>query len=98
MGLHFLYSCINTLILAAIIFLVGRKAIAKMFRTRRERICRELDELEQPPVLPELPTPAPEAEAAEAAELLKRCMESVMRLEVPLKTDITMGGDWRACK
>ncbi|MBE6884023.1 MAG: F0F1 ATP synthase subunit alpha [Ruminococcaceae bacterium] len=66
MGLHFLYSCINTLILAAIIFLVGRKAIAKMFRTRRERICRELDELEQPPVLPELPTPAPEAEAAAA--------------------------------
>ena len=46
----------------------------------------------------ELILEAPEAEAAEAAELLKRCMESVMRLEVPLKTDITTGGDWRACK
>ena len=46
----------------------------------------------------ELILEAPEEEAAEAAELLKVCMESVMRLEVPLKTDITTGGDWRACK
>ena len=36
--------------------------------------------------------------ARNAAELLKACMESVMQLEVPLKTDITTGGDWRACK
>ena len=46
----------------------------------------------------ELILEAPEQEAQEAKELLKRCMESVVRLEVPLKTDITMGGDWRACK
>ena len=46
----------------------------------------------------ELILEAPEAEAAEAAALLKACMESVMHLQVPLKTDITTGGDWRACK
>ena len=46
----------------------------------------------------ELILEAPEHEAQEAAQLLKSCMESVMSLEVPLKTDITMGGDWRACK
>ena len=46
----------------------------------------------------ELILEAPEAEAEEAAELLRSCMEGVMRLEVPLKTDITTGGDWRACK
>jgi len=46
----------------------------------------------------ELILEAPEYEAARAAELLKDCMESVMHLEVPLKTDITTGGDWRACK
>ena len=33
-----------------------------------------------------------------AAALLKECMEGVMQLEVPLQTDITTGGDWRACK
>ena len=46
----------------------------------------------------ELILEAPEDEAGAAAELLKSCMEGVMRLEVPLKTDISMGGDWRACK
>jgi len=25
-------------------------------------------------------------------------MEGVMALSVPLRTDITIGGDWRACK
>ena len=46
----------------------------------------------------ELILEAPENEAEAAAQLLKECMESVMQLEVPLKTDITTGGDWRACK
>ena len=41
---------------------------------------------------------APESEAEEAAELLRSCMEGVMQLKVPLRTDISMGGDWRACK
>ncbi len=46
----------------------------------------------------ELILEAPEVEAAEAVELLRNCMEGVVRLEVPLRTDITTGGDWRACK
>ena len=46
----------------------------------------------------ELILEAPESEAEEAAELLRSCMEGVMQLKVPLRTDISMGGDWRACK
>ena len=46
----------------------------------------------------ELILEAPQEEADRAAELLKRCMEGVMQLEVPLRTDISIGGDWRACK
>ena len=46
----------------------------------------------------ELILEAPLDEADAAAALLKECMEGVMRLDVPLKTDITTGGDWRACK
>ena len=46
----------------------------------------------------ELILEAPVEEADAAARLLKDCMESVMHLQVPLKTDITTGGDWRACK
>ena len=46
----------------------------------------------------ELILEAPADEAQEAAKLLKDCMEGVMRLNVPLKTDVTTGGDWRACK
>ncbi len=46
----------------------------------------------------ELILEAPEAEVGEAASLLRECMERVMELKVPLKTDISTGGDWRACK
>ncbi len=46
----------------------------------------------------ELILEAPEAEAEAVRELLRRCMEGVMTLSVPLRTDITIGGDWRACK
>ena len=46
----------------------------------------------------ELIIEAPEAEAARVAELLRDCMENVCALAVPLKTDISTGGDWRACK
>ena len=46
----------------------------------------------------ELILEAPQEEAPRAAELLRGCMEGVMRLKVPLKTDISIGGDWRACK
>ena len=46
----------------------------------------------------ELIVEAPEAEAERVRALLKRCMEGVFPLSVPLKTDISIGGDWRACK
>ena len=46
----------------------------------------------------ELIIEAPEEEVARVRELLKGCMEGVMTLAVPLKTEISVGGDWRACK
>ena len=46
----------------------------------------------------ELIVEAPEDEAERVATLLKDNMEGVAALAVPLKTDISMGGDWRACK
>ena len=46
----------------------------------------------------ELIVEAPEAEAGAVRDLLRECMEGVMTLSVPLRTDITIGGDWRACK
>ena len=55
--MHLIYVIINVLLLAGIIFLFGRKAIAGMFRTRRERINRELTEAETPFVPEPLPTP-----------------------------------------
>lgn len=41
------YALINFLILAAIVFLAGRKIIARIFSGRRERINKELDEAER---------------------------------------------------
>ena len=49
---HFFYACINILLLGGAIFLIGRKPIVRMFRSRRERINRELDELEAPEAPP----------------------------------------------
>ena len=46
--MRFVYSIINLLILAAVIWFAGRKTIVKMFRSRRENIDRELDEAEEP--------------------------------------------------
>lgn len=45
--MEFLYAIINFLILAGLIFLFGRKMIVSIFRDRRVRICRELDEAER---------------------------------------------------
>ena len=45
--LHFVYSIINFLILAALLFVLGRKTVLAIFRGRRERIGRALDEAEQ---------------------------------------------------
>ena len=46
----------------------------------------------------ELIVEAPQAEAERVRALLKDCMEGVYPMSVPLKTDINIGGDWRACK
>ena len=46
--MRFVYAVINLLILAGLIYLVGRKTIVKIFRSRREKITRELDEAETP--------------------------------------------------
>ena len=44
---RFIYTIINFLLLLAIIYFIGRKAIASIFDGRREKINRELDELEK---------------------------------------------------
>ena len=85
----FIYACINVLLLAAIVFLIGRKTIVNIFRKRRERINRELDELENPPepeALPELEDdPERRAEAEAAAEAIAKidaaADEEIKRLE-----------------
>ena len=53
--MHWLYVIINFLILVAGLILVGRKTVVRIFRTRRERIAAELDEVEAPYELEELP-------------------------------------------
>lgn len=46
----------------------------------------------------ELIVEAPRAEVERVQTLLRDCMEGVVQLDVPLKADISTGGDWRACK
>jgi DNA polymerase-1 len=46
----------------------------------------------------ELIIEAPEEEAGVVQSLLKDCMESVVQISVPLKAEISLGGDWCACK
>ncbi|MBQ4089788.1 MAG: DNA polymerase I [Clostridia bacterium] len=46
----------------------------------------------------ELMVEAPKAEADQAQEILRRCMENVAELKVPLKTDISVGRNWLECK
>ena len=46
----------------------------------------------------ELIIEAPVYEAERVKGLLKGCMEGVFPMSVPLKTDISTGGDWLACK
>ncbi len=46
----------------------------------------------------ELIVEAPEDEAERVRALLRECMEGVMRLSVPLRTDISVGRNWRECK
>ena len=57
--MQFLYAVVNFLILMGLIWLIGRKMILSIFKDRRERIQRELDEAEEVEKatvsLPELP-------------------------------------------
>ena len=46
----------------------------------------------------ELIIEAPADEAERVKDLLRRCMEGVVTLDVPLRADVSMGRDWRACK
>ncbi len=58
--MHLIYVIINVLLLAGILFLVGRKSIAGIFRSRLDRINAALDEAETPFV----PEPLPPVKAA----------------------------------
>ncbi len=40
----------------------------------------------------------PTEEAEEVREILRQEMESVVKLSVPLCADISIGGNWNACK
>jgi DNA polymerase-1 len=46
----------------------------------------------------ELLVEAPREEAAQVEAILRECMESVVQLRVSLKTDISIGRNWRECK
>ena len=45
--MDFLYAIINFLILALLIFILFRKTIVNIFKSRRDKICNELDEAEK---------------------------------------------------
>ncbi len=60
--MHFIYAIINFLILVAILFLFGRKMIASIFNTRRDRINRALDEAEELERTPRDIPPVPSVE------------------------------------
>lgn len=46
--MRFIYVIINFLLMALIIYLIGRKMIVSIFRGRRERINQQLDEIAEP--------------------------------------------------
>ena len=84
--MEFLYAVINFLILAAILFLFGRKIAAKIFSDRLERVERGLDEAEKAAAMaenaPELPTvptsfsdALPDSVLAEADAIRSRAKE-----------------------
>ncbi len=65
--MQFIYALINFLILAALIWLLGRKMIASIFKKRLDKINSELDEAEEiekteyvAPILPDVPLVADE--------------------------------------
>ena len=46
-GWNIFYGLLNFAILAAALYIVGRKIVVKMFRTRRDRIADELERARQ---------------------------------------------------
>ncbi|MCQ2437754.1 MAG: DNA polymerase, partial [Clostridia bacterium] len=46
----------------------------------------------------ELIIETPDEEVETVSRLLQETMESVIELKVPLTAEVTIGGDWRACK
>lgn len=68
---RFIYALINFIILAAIVFVVFRKLIVRIFETRREQINKELDEAEAALALKE-PIFSDNTEEAKPKELTDR--------------------------
>ena len=88
--MRFVYAVINLLILAGLIYLVGRKSIVKIFRSRREKIARELDEAETPfapEPLPEMPAPDDTALKSELAAAEKDGKAALAELDTQYEAD-----------
>lgn len=88
--MRFVYAVINLLILAGLIYLVGRKSIVKIFRSRREKIARELDEAETPfapEPLPEMPAPDDTALKSELAAAEKDGKAALAELDAQYEAD-----------
>ena len=88
--MRFVYAVINLLILAGLIYLVGRKTIVKIFRSRREKITRELDEAETPfapEPLPEMPAPDDTALKSELAAVEKDGKAALAELDTQYEAD-----------
>ena len=65
--MEFVYSLINFILLAAILFIFGRKLVSNIFTGRNKRINDALDELEQP--LPEMFVPKKTEPVSDMAKL-----------------------------
>ena len=87
--MHFVYAVINVLLLAGILYLFGRKAVVNMFRSRREKIARELDEAETPLTLePPPPAEAPSLPAEEELDQIRaESAETLRELDAVFEAD-----------
>ncbi len=74
--MEFKYVIINFLILVAVLVIVGRKTVKKIFGGRYERINKELDRAEE---IEKMPVPFSEVPAAET--LCADCSEEVIKAE-----------------
>ncbi len=96
--MQFLYALINFLILFGLIWLIGRKTIISIFKSRQERINRELDEAEAAEkntvTLPEMPQmDAPQVREDDAALLAidaenRQALEQIRRETEEQKRDM----------